>query len=262
MAGGTLRSDGVNQDMSTNTKLDVTAESHLFVAAETYNFADSSTIHWTNPNSIYNPTNNAVLHIDNYTSPTTQKIQFPTATSLTPNQLAQITFNGSDHGALVLDSDNVHYDLVPSTNPLPALLKNGDVDHNNVVNAADIGRALTAVTDVNSYINTYLPTTQGGVPSGYTLTSEAYTLADVGGGTSNGAGDGSINNLDLQALITYIANGGTGSNAPGGGSLTAVPEPGTCVLMVIGGTLIAGGSVYRRRRGENQPTASGGGTIV
>jgi autotransporter-associated beta strand protein len=257
MAGGTLRSDGVNQSMPT-TKLDVTAESHLFLSAETYIFADSSTLHWTNPNSIYNPGNNAVLHIDNYTSPTTQKIQFPTATSLTPNQLAQITFNGSDHGSLVADGGM--FDLVPSTAALPALLRNGDVDHNNTVDGGDIGRLLTAVTNVNSYINTYLPSTQGGVPAGYTLASEAYTLADVGGG-GNGAGDGSIDNLDMQALISYLASGGNGFNAPGGGSLAAaVPEPGTFVLMIIGGALIAGGSVYRRRQSAHQEVSEETGT--
>jgi hypothetical protein len=37
-----------------------------------------------------------------------------------------------------------------------------------------------------------------------------------------------VNNLDVQGLINFLANGG--SSAPGGGSLTAVPEPGSIVL--------------------------------
>jgi hypothetical protein len=49
-------------------------------------------------------------------------------------------------------------------------------------------------------------------------------------------GDGHATNADIQALITYLINGG-GSNSP-------VPEPGSFVLLALGGLLLAG----RRRR--------------
>jgi hypothetical protein len=119
-------------------------------------------------------------------------------------------------------------------------LPRGDVNHNGTVDIGDVGQLLTAVTDVPKYQNVFLPTTQGSVPSGFTLASEAVTLADVDYSDT-------INNLDLQSLIVYLANGGTGFNAPGGGSLTAVPEPTSLLLLSIGG-LIGGALAVRSRR--------------
>jgi hypothetical protein len=40
--------------------------------------------------------------------------------------------------------------------------------------------------------------------------------------------DSVVNNFDVQAMINFLANGG--GSAPGGGSLSAVPEPGSIVL--------------------------------
>jgi hypothetical protein len=40
--------------------------------------------------------------------------------------------------------------------------------------------------------------------------------------------DNLTSNADVQALIVLLANGG--GSAPGGGSLSAVPEPGSIVL--------------------------------
>jgi hypothetical protein len=52
-----------------------------------------------------------------------------------------------------------------------------------------------------------------------------------------------IDNGDIQSLISYIANGGTGG-------LTAVPEPGSFVLMALGalpGAWLASRGLRRRK---------------
>jgi autotransporter-associated beta strand protein len=229
MNSGTLNTGGFSDTISA---LKVSGASTLDLLAantgETLTFGDSSTKHWTNATT---------LTISNY-NPAVDKIQFPTATSLTPNQLSAITFSGADHGALV--ADGPLFDLVPSTAALPPSLPRGDVNHDGNVDVGDIGQLLTAVTDVPKYQNVFLPTTQGSVPAGFTLASEAIALADVDYGDS-------INNLDAQALLVYLANGGNGFNAPSGGSLAAVPEPAGLLLFAIGGLVGCTAAVRARR---------------
>src|SRR5262249_48357080 len=92
MNSGTLNTGGFSDTMNA---LKVSGTSTLDLAAgntgEILTFGDSSIRHWTNATT---------LTISNYNA-AVDKIQFPTATSLTPNQLSAITFNGTDHGALV-----------------------------------------------------------------------------------------------------------------------------------------------------------------
>src|SRR5262249_15463625 len=158
------------------------------------------------------------LTIDNIAG---NKIQFPSATSLNPNELALVTFSGADHGALVPDGGM--FDLVPSGAAISNILHLGDVDvvqgnqTTRAPNIGDVGALMTALRNVDAYVPT-LPTIAGWDSK----QAESIYLADLDYSDK-------INNLDLQGLITYIANGGTGLNAPGGGSLTAVPEPTTIV---------------------------------
>jgi len=53
-------------------------------------------------------------------------------------------------------------------------------------------------------------------------------------------GDGKVTNADIQGLINLLANGGGSA----GGSLAAVPEPGSLVLLALGGVI----ALCRRQR--------------
>jgi endonuclease I len=98
----------------------------------------------------------------------------------------------------------------------------GDFDRDHQVTASDIHVMMDALTDLHAY-----QTMKG-------LTDpQLNTVADVNT-------DGSIDNLDAQALLVQLAN------APGGGGgLTAVPEPSGIVLF----TLAAAAVFARRCRG-------------
>jgi hypothetical protein len=103
---------------------------------------------------------------------------------------------GSVRGAAGLGIGEI-YELLP-------LL--GDVNRDGHVDAADISALMTALTDLKGY-------------EGSLTDAQLAEFADL-------AGDGKVDNADLQGLISYLANGG-------GGSLTAVPEPSSLGLAAI-----------------------------
>jgi hypothetical protein len=84
----------------------------------------------------------------------------------------------------------------------------GDFNTDGHVNTSDIVAAMTALTDLNAY------------KSSKSLTNEDFlNIADVDQ-------SGSVNNLDLQGLITYLQSGH--------GSVAPVPEPATIALLAVG----------------------------
>jgi hypothetical protein len=116
----------------------------------------------------------------------------------------------------------------------------GDVDASGknsptavVPDIADVGALIGALADLSTY---QAPTGNG---YGATLTNaDLQDIADVNSDTA-------VNNLDLQALIVATANG-VALPGPGGGSLTAVPEPASVVLFGFGGVMLALRRVRRR----------------
>jgi Dockerin type I domain len=94
----------------------------------------------------------------------------------------------------------------------------GDINRDGQVTVADIAALMTAMADLIAY--------QAAHPD-VSDPQHLLQVADVNG-------DGNIDNADLQALITLIAN-----HAAGGGELTAVREPATITLGVIGLGILA-----------------------
>ena len=90
----------------------------------------------------------------------------------------------------------------------------GDFSGDRMVTAADISAMMNALADLKAF------------QSSRSLTADdMQKLGDLNG-------DGQVTNADLQGLITLLANGG------GSGSLTAVPEPTSSVLMALAGVII------------------------
>jgi hypothetical protein len=85
----------------------------------------------------------------------------------------------------------------------------GDINRDSRVDVADVSAMMGALTDLSKY---KLTTGLDG--------SNLILVADL-------ATDNLVNNADLQGLINLLANSG------GTGSLAAVPEPGTIVLLMI-----------------------------
>lgn len=110
-------------------------------------------------------------------------------------------------------------EVVPA-NATPLL--RGDITQDNHVNTSDVTSLLTALTDINAYKAAH-PTLD---------TLEASDTLDVDQ-------DGVVSNADLQGLLSYLQ--------AGHGSLAAVPEPASFVLLGAGGLLCLARSAQQRR---------------
>jgi hypothetical protein len=103
----------------------------------------------------------------------------------------------------------------------------GDVDRSTHVNISDVGALETALADLTKYQSTDALTDP-----------QLLSVADLNA-------DNQVTNTDLQGLIIYLANNAGVLPAPGGGSVAAVPEPPSLVLLAIA---LAGAPVLRRPR--------------
>jgi hypothetical protein len=127
---------------------------------------------------------------------------------LTVAQLSQIQFADFHQGASISTSGEV----------TPLI---GDIDQNGFVNTADINAMLVALTDVNFY-----------------QASKSFTASDTLFELDMNR-DGSISNFDIQAMLDYIASSGSGS-------VSAIPEPSSMLLLGMGSALLIAIRIRKR----------------
>lgn len=212
---GTLETGGLNQNMSA-TILHLAATSTLdFAGGGTTKFASSSSDTWT-----------GVLHISNWAYGSSHLQIGTDNTGLSGGQLSQISFDHFQPGAA--------FRTIAGTLEVTPAVVVGDVNQDSSFNIADVGSLMTGLTNVGT-LQQQIASLPG--RTGFTASDTAFVM-DVNS-------DGLANNRDLQAEIVGLANGGF--PAPGGGSLTAVPEPGTIVLFGLGGMLLAATRIRSRR---------------
>ncbi len=134
-------------------------------------------------------------------------------TSIT-NPISQLQFS--------LDTHLVNSRILSTGEVIPVLsLLKGDYNQDGFVTAADVTAGLQALTDLNVYQSAYA--------------MSASDLAAVGDFT----GDNVVTNRDLQPLLDLVAS-------VGGGSVAAVPEPASFLLLNLGGLALL--AAQRRRR--------------
>ena len=114
---------------------------------------------------------------------------------------------------------------VPASYTLHPLPVRGDFDFNGLFDVADVELMKKAMSDQAAF--QLMNSTQ------LTSAADLGCLGDING-------DGQFNNLDIQGEINLVASGGAGSVA-------AVPEPGSQILLVLGGILIFAGLSRRYR---------------
>ena len=132
---------------------------------------------------------------------------------LDPTQLGQITFVGFGPGALLSSVGEVS----PAG---PVVTTLGDFNRDGHVNAADITAMEQALTDLNAYKTNY-----------FLSTANLTAIGDFDG-------DSHVTNADLQGLMTLLASGG--------GSVAAVPEPASGVLLAAGILIVRDSGVGSR----------------
>ena len=110
---------------------------------------------------------------------------------------------------------------------------------------ADISAMMTALSDLSGYQTSHV---------GMNDPTQFLEVADVNGDTY-------VNNTDIQALISLVANniaGGIGSGSGGSSSMSAVPEPTSVVLLLAGviGSFPIARAIRHSKRHRVFPTES------
>ncbi len=194
LAGGTFATGGFSETMNTlgllsNSILD------LGSGASVLHIADSHTLSWVgtltvnNWNGTWGPTGGGT--VDKF-------FVGPDVSGLNTSQLNKINFTGFSPGALMLSTGEV----------VPIAPMKGDYNVDHVLSSIDISTMLAALTDLNAFrTNNHL--TQ----------SDLLAIGDF-------SNDGAVTNADIQGLLDYVAQFGSGSTV-------AVPEPSTLLLAIV-----------------------------
>jgi thermolabile hemolysin len=160
--------------------------------------------------------NPAAFGLTNVTNPAAPGLS-PGASSYNTSQIVahpeQYLFWDDLHPTTTVHTELAQYALVQ-------LMLPGDVNRDGHVDVGDVAAVMGSLVDLNGYKTSHGLTNQ-----------QTLDVADVNG-------DKKVNDADLERLICLLANGGgTGS---GTATLTAVPEPASIVLLVVGGLTLFG----------------------
>jgi autotransporter-associated beta strand protein len=194
LAGGTFATGGFNETLNQLSLL-TSSTIDFGAGASTLRFNNSAALPWTG--------NLLVTNWDGAWGAngggSADKFFFGTSLgSLTNPQLSQINFAGYSPGALMLATGEI----------VPIAPARGDFNLDRDVTAADINAMLKALVDLDTYrANESLSP------------SDLLAIGDF-------TGDGRVTNRDIQLMLNYVASGA--------GSLIAVPEPATVLLMAFG----------------------------
>ncbi|HTQ39758.1 MAG TPA: autotransporter-associated beta strand repeat-containing protein [Pirellulales bacterium] len=222
LSGGTLGTSGNSEDFTgTSATLKLTANSAIDLGN------GSSIVKFANSNGIW--TGSPFLRVSNWNgtpvtgsaSDTDQLIVGANSSGLNSTQLADIHFTGYLTGA-VYSSANPG-EVVPA---LTTQLLLGDVTQNSHVDAADIVAMESALTNLSLYQSSH--------------SFDSFDMLDI----FDTNHDGVISVADVQGLISLLHSGG--------GNTAGVPEPESCILLVMGGLILIGRCQIVKTRNKKQ----------
>ena len=206
LASGNLGTGGFDQTLQSG--LTLSSNGHLDLGLG--GIPGGGAVHFNASNGLWG---SSILTIDNWTPGLDHLFFGSDNNGLDPSQVTDITF--ANFGAATITASG---EIVPqATTPIFVA---GDVNGDGHFTVADIAAEMSALTNLTAYQNSY-------GPSHLVLnTDELFAVLDQNH-------DGIINNADIQAAISRLANTG------GVGNLTAVPEPSSISLLVLGAILSA-----------------------